>query len=107
MDYPSWQRPLQEAWSESDVKIVEEKVFETEAAIFERSQELAASSNGDQEREAMKRGLAELLKIKTEKLKWPPRLSLSWLIVNNENGLQGQAARRGDDSSRNFESDVA
>lgn len=72
MDYPSWQMPLREAQTANDIEVVEKKVFEAEAAIFERTQELAESTDGDHEREAIERGLAELLKLKTEKLKWPP-----------------------------------
>jgi hypothetical protein len=37
MDYPLWQRPLREARSE----LVQQKVYEAEAAMFERLQQLA------------------------------------------------------------------
>lgn len=71
MDYPSWEMPIQEAALETDLAQAAKKVHDAEAAILARTQELATSNDGHHEREAIQRGLQELLRIKTHKLKWP------------------------------------
>jgi hypothetical protein len=69
--YPSWQKPLQDAIDEPDLKKLPEKLSAAESAIFLRMQELAASSDGDSESEAIRLACRELLKIQTQRLKWP------------------------------------
>jgi hypothetical protein len=71
LPYPQWQDPLVQAQLETDPQKVQEKVFQAEAAIFARLQELAAAGDGYEESQAISKGTAELLKIKTDKLKWP------------------------------------
>jgi hypothetical protein len=71
MPYPSWQLPLREAFLEDGLEKAQEKIHRAEAAIFLRSQQLAESSDGHREREAIARGTQSLLKLLTEKLKWP------------------------------------
>jgi hypothetical protein len=69
--FSSWESPLREAQMELDLGKVRQKVEEAELAIFTRAQELRASSDGHEELAALQRATRELLKIKTEKLKWP------------------------------------
>jgi hypothetical protein len=71
LPYPQWQLPLHEAQREADPRKIQERVSHAEAAIFARLQELARSSNGLQEAQAIATATGELLRIKTEKLKWP------------------------------------
>jgi hypothetical protein len=69
--YPEWQNPLLQAQLETDPQRVQERVFQAEAAIFARLQELAGSSDRHQESAAISNATEELLRIKTDKLKWP------------------------------------
>jgi hypothetical protein len=69
--YPSWQKPLQEAIDERDLQKLPEKLSAAESAIFVRMQELAASSDGHRESEAIRLACKEILKIQTQRLKWP------------------------------------
>lgn len=71
MEYPSWEIPIQEAALEADLSKAAQKVHDAEAAIFARTQQLAASNDGHHEMAAIQRGLQELLRIKTHKLNWP------------------------------------
>jgi hypothetical protein len=69
--YPSWQKPLQEAIDETDLQKLPEKLSAAESAIFVRMQELSASPDGDRESEAIRFACREILKIQTQRLKWP------------------------------------
>jgi hypothetical protein len=69
--YPSWQKPLQDAVSEPELQKLAEKVAIAEAAIFQRMQELVASPDGNHESGAIREACKELLKIQTRRLKWP------------------------------------
>jgi len=69
--YPSWQKPLQEAIEESDLQKLPEKLSAAESAIFVRMQELSASPDGHKESEALRLACKEILKIQTQRLKWP------------------------------------
>jgi hypothetical protein len=71
LSYPKWQAPLQKAQLETEPQKIQEQVFQAEAAIFRRLQELALSADGHHESQAISRATNELLRIKTEKLKWP------------------------------------
>jgi hypothetical protein len=71
LPYPDWQEPLHHAQIETDPQRIREKVFQAEAAIFARLQELSLSSDGHVESEEISNATRELLRIKTEKLKWP------------------------------------
>jgi hypothetical protein len=66
-----WEAPFRAVQRESDPEKLLEKLHETEAAMFARWQELGTSPDTNAEREAMRRATDVLLKIKTEKLKWP------------------------------------
>ncbi len=69
--YPSWQKPLQEAVDEPDLQKLPDKLSAAESAIFVRMQELITSPDGDRESEAIRLACRELLKIQTQRLKWP------------------------------------
>ena len=69
--YPSWQKPLQEAIDETDLEKLPERLSAAEGAIFLRMQELTASADGHKESEAIRQACEELLKIQTQRLKWP------------------------------------
>ncbi|HEY0704934.1 MAG TPA: hypothetical protein VGD60_19375 [Candidatus Acidoferrales bacterium] len=71
LPYPQWQTPLRQAQLETKLEALQEKVFQAEAAIYARLQELSRSNNGYHERAAIMDGSNELLRIKTDKLKWP------------------------------------
>jgi hypothetical protein len=71
LQYPSWQKPLQDAINEPDLQKLPEKLSIAETAIFQRMQELAASPDGNHESEAIREACKELLKIQTQRLKWP------------------------------------
>jgi len=71
LPHADWHVPLREAQAETDPRRIHEKVMEAESVIFKRSQELANASDGHAERVAIKQGLDELLRIKTETLNWP------------------------------------
>jgi hypothetical protein len=72
LQFPSWQGPLRDAQQEDDPAKAREKVDQAETAIFFRGKELRNAPDGQAEREAMQRGIEELLRIKSEKLGWPP-----------------------------------
>jgi hypothetical protein len=69
--YPSWQKPLQDAISEPDLQKLAEKSAIAETAIFQRMQELITSPAGDLESAGIRQACKELLKIQTQGLKWP------------------------------------
>jgi hypothetical protein len=71
MRYPSWQIPLHDAINESDLRKLPEKLSLAETAIFYRMQELVNSPDGDRESAAIREACRELLRIQTERLKWP------------------------------------
>ena len=76
--YPQWQVPLHQAQMETYLAKLQERVLQAEAAIFERLQELARSNDGHEESEEIANATRELLRIKSEKLKWPdPNASLT------------------------------
>ena len=68
--YPSWQKPLQEAMDERDLQKLPEKLSAAESAIFVRMQELNSSPDG-RESEAIRLACKEILKIQTQRLHWP------------------------------------
>ena len=69
--YPSWQKPLQDAISEPDLQKLAEKVAIAETAIFQRMQELITSPDTNHESAAIREACKELFKIQTQRLKWP------------------------------------
>jgi len=71
LQYPSWQKPLQQALYEPDLQKLFEKLSAAESAIFVRMQELTASSDGHKESKAVRLACKEILKIQTKRLKWP------------------------------------
>jgi hypothetical protein len=68
---PIWRNLLQEAANETDSGRLNEKVQAAEAAIFLRLQELSVLPDNQQELEALQKACEELLKIQTQRLKWP------------------------------------
>ena len=71
VQYPLWQKPLQEAINEPDLQKLPEKLSIAETAIFHRTQELVTSPDGDRESAAIREACKELLRIQTQRLKWP------------------------------------
>jgi hypothetical protein len=69
--YRSWQKPLQEAIDETDLEQLPEKLSAAEGAIFVRLPELGVLSDGHKKSEAIRHACEELLKIQTQRLKWP------------------------------------
>jgi hypothetical protein len=69
--YPVWQETFQEALRESNLVRLSAKVQAAEAAIFLRLQELGVLPHHQQELEALQKACEELLKIQTQRLKWP------------------------------------
>ena len=70
IQYP-WQRLLQDAIDEPDPQKLPEKLATAEGAIFLRWQQLTDSHNHHEESEALRQASGELLKIQTQRLKWP------------------------------------
>ncbi|MGB8543675.1 MAG: hypothetical protein WCD49_18750 [Candidatus Acidiferrales bacterium] len=68
--YP-WQRLLQDAIDETDLQEVPEKLAAAEGAMFLRWQQLTDSHNHYKESEALRQASGELLKLQTQRLKWP------------------------------------
>ena len=60
-----------DAIDESDLQKLPEKLAAAEGAIFLRWQELSDSHRDHEESEALRQASRELLKIQTERLKWP------------------------------------
>lgn len=71
LQFPSWQKPLQDAINEPDLQKLPEKLSAAESAIFQRMQELTTSPDGNHESEAIREACKQLLKIQTQRLKWP------------------------------------
>ncbi len=71
LQYPSWQRPLQDAINEADLQKLPEKLAIAETAIFQRMQELVTSPHGNHESATIREACKKLLKIQTQRLKWP------------------------------------
>jgi hypothetical protein len=67
-----WQQPLLDAQTEPDVEKLTSKVETAETAIFLRLSALSKSGDGQQELEALNQAAQDLLRIKTERLGWPP-----------------------------------
>jgi hypothetical protein len=72
MKYPSWQKPLEEALLETDPDRLTASVCAAEEALLLRSHELIDAPDDGKERQAIKAATEELLRIKTERLGWPP-----------------------------------
>jgi hypothetical protein len=53
LEFPEWQKPLQDLILEFDRETLLEKVKNVEALIIDRHQQLAGASDGDAEREAL------------------------------------------------------
>jgi hypothetical protein len=67
----SWEQLYQEAVDEPDINNLTQRVHVAEAAMFYRWQELAGSEPAQGERQRLQGAAEGLLKIKSEKLKWP------------------------------------
>ena len=75
--YPVWQETFQEALRESNLVRLSAKVQAAEAAIFLRLQELSVLPDHQQELGALQKACEELLKIQTQRLKWPSNFAAS------------------------------
>jgi hypothetical protein len=70
----SWSAVYQKAEAETDLAKLQDLVIEAENIMFERSIELTdggQSADAEEELRALREAVKELLKIKTERLKWP------------------------------------
>ncbi len=69
--YPEWQKPFQDAISETDKQKLQAKVLLAEWRIYQRLQ--AISTNGDhfEERSAITDAVDELLALKFDRLNYP------------------------------------
>ena len=69
----SWEQLYQEAVDETDINRLTQRVHVAEAAMFYRWQELAESKRAAEQKEHQRLQEASegLLKIKSERLKWP------------------------------------
>ncbi len=68
---PEWQTLLREATEETNDENLRIKLEAVESAIYKRMLELDASSNGLGEKNAIRDGCKELLRLRTERLNWP------------------------------------
>ena len=71
LEYPDWQRPLQEALVELDNDKLKARVAAAEVAIFNRLQAISQSTNHQPEREAIENALTSLRVLKRESLGFP------------------------------------
>jgi len=69
--YRAWHNLLEEAVNETNSGRLSEKVQAAETAIFLRLQEISVLPDNQQELEALQKACEELLKIQTQRLKWP------------------------------------
>jgi hypothetical protein len=69
--YNLWKKHYELAITEPDLTAAEKHVYLAEDALFQRWQELAGNPNHHNERNAMKRATANLLRVKTVRLGWP------------------------------------
>jgi hypothetical protein len=70
-EFPVWQPLYQAALLETNPEQLHHRVLRAEEAIFNRSQELLNSSNGEAERHAMDDAMRALRVIQVEKLNYP------------------------------------
>ena len=71
MKYPDWQREFEAALLEGDPQTLRQRVDAAEAALFLRSQALAASAQGQAEQQAITEAIRALRTIQKEKLGYP------------------------------------
>lgn len=71
-DVLPWKQAYQETLENQDTEKLTSRILNAEAAIFERLQQLAGSSDHREERKEMEAAAADLLAIKVHKLGWPP-----------------------------------
>jgi hypothetical protein len=71
----SWKEPYLAALKETDQKRLTDLTYAAENAIFFRLGELEGSADHHEERKELKAACNDLLKIRTNKLGWPPLTS--------------------------------
>jgi hypothetical protein len=71
LQYPGWQKLCQEALIEIDKDKLKERVAAAEAVVFRRLQELADSTDGQAERQALLDVTRSLRFLKRDVLKFP------------------------------------
>jgi hypothetical protein len=71
LQYPAWQRPLQDAVNEPRPAKAPGKSIDRRVRDIHSQQELATSRDGVRESEAIREACKQLLKIQTQRLKWP------------------------------------
>jgi len=71
MKYPHWRREFEAALREGDPQSLRQRVDAAEAALFVRSQALAESAEGNEERQAISDAIGTLRAIQRDKLGYP------------------------------------
>lgn len=71
LEYPDWQRPVQEALLELDRDKPKARVAEAEAVIFNRLQAISQGPDHNAERQAIEYALSSLRILKRETLGFP------------------------------------
>ena len=71
LQFPEWQRPLQDLILEFDRETMLAKVQNVEALIFDRLRQLSASSDGRVEHDALHDALSVLRILKRDRLGFP------------------------------------
>ena len=72
MDPSLWKKHYESAIQQPDLAETEKNVHLTEEAMFLRWQQLGGNPDHHSERLEMKRASANLLRLKTQRLAWPP-----------------------------------
>jgi hypothetical protein len=70
-ELPEWEKLIELAEKETDLEKTREYLELAETALFFRSNEILCSRDGYEESEALHQAPNRLLRIKSEKLKWP------------------------------------
>lgn len=71
LEYPQWQKPLQDVILEFNLDKLPAKIYRAETLIFHRLQQLNSSHDGAGERLAINEGLEILRTVKRERLQFP------------------------------------
>jgi len=71
LQYPNWQKPVQEALIELDKNKLKERIAAAETAISQQLELIARNPDRRAEREAMLHALANLRVVKKETLNFP------------------------------------
>jgi hypothetical protein len=71
LQFPEWQRPLQDVILEFDRERMLKKIQDVEALIFDRLRQISVTNDGRVEHDALNDALSVLLILKRERLGFP------------------------------------